>query len=234
MSIREINRVWETSPHKGSELLLLLAIADHANDHGEAWPSQETLAAKTRMSVRQVRRLALTLEESGALGIQRKRLGSKTMIVYTLFTAELPQSTGQDVRSGQEELPDISGVRPDIAVSAEPSIEPSEDQDLSPAPPSKAERDAIWDALEVQFGKPATDSHRRRFGKAQRELLSDRSLTPGEVAAQIPLRAARYKSRWPGVSFTLEAFAKHWPDLGSPSGPSTGAAGPELPDGEVF
>jgi len=31
-----------------SELLVLLAIADYANDEGEAWPSIESIATKSR------------------------------------------------------------------------------------------------------------------------------------------------------------------------------------------
>jgi hypothetical protein len=42
--------VWDTSPAAGNDLLLLLAIADFADDEGEAFPSVETLARKTRMS----------------------------------------------------------------------------------------------------------------------------------------------------------------------------------------
>ena len=57
MSVRIMTQVWEKSQHKGSELLLLLAIADNANDQGLAYPSTKTLAKKTRLSIRQVQRL---------------------------------------------------------------------------------------------------------------------------------------------------------------------------------
>jgi len=38
MSIKVMSYVWEASKAKGSELLLLLAIADHAADDGYCWP----------------------------------------------------------------------------------------------------------------------------------------------------------------------------------------------------
>ena len=50
MSMRMMTQVWERSQHKGSELLLMLAIADNANDQGVAYPSKKTLAKKTRLS----------------------------------------------------------------------------------------------------------------------------------------------------------------------------------------
>ena len=59
MSLRVMNWVWEHSTAKGSELLLLLDIADAADDQGRnAFPSISTLAAKTRMSRRTVQRPA--------------------------------------------------------------------------------------------------------------------------------------------------------------------------------
>jgi hypothetical protein len=57
MSISIMTLVWSESQHKGSELLLLLAIADNANDQGIAYPSLRTLAKKTRMSRRNVIRV---------------------------------------------------------------------------------------------------------------------------------------------------------------------------------
>src|SRR6266540_4691977 len=72
VSIRVMNWVWEHSTAKGSELLLLLAIADAADDHGRnAFPSISTLAAKTRMSRRTVQRLVVKLEDDGHLILQR-------------------------------------------------------------------------------------------------------------------------------------------------------------------
>lgn len=49
-----MNLVWLHSSHKGSELLLLLAIADNADDNGKAWPGIDLLARKTRLTTRGV------------------------------------------------------------------------------------------------------------------------------------------------------------------------------------
>jgi hypothetical protein len=65
MSINVMTRVWQHAQHKGSALLLLLALADHANDEGICWPSIQTLAAKIRMSERQTQRMLGTLIASG-------------------------------------------------------------------------------------------------------------------------------------------------------------------------
>ena len=67
MSIKVMSQVWEHSQMKGSALLLLIAVADFADDEGYAFPSTETLAQKIRMSTRQVIRLRQMLYESGEL-----------------------------------------------------------------------------------------------------------------------------------------------------------------------
>lgn len=70
MSIRIMADVWAFAPQKGSKLLLLLAIADFADDDGKAFPSLETLSKKIRMSERNTQYLLRTLEKEGALKIE--------------------------------------------------------------------------------------------------------------------------------------------------------------------
>lgn len=69
LSIRIMSEVWAFATQKGSKLLLLLAIADFADDHGRAFPSVPTLAKKTRLSVRNVQYMLKALEDEGALKI---------------------------------------------------------------------------------------------------------------------------------------------------------------------
>lgn len=73
MSIKTMSRVWESSSLGGTELLLLLAVADFANDGGEAWPSVAALAKKIRMSERNTRYLLKKIEGSGELEILKNR-----------------------------------------------------------------------------------------------------------------------------------------------------------------
>src|SRR3990167_2787825 len=72
MSIRVMTKVWEKSPQKGTALLLLLAIADFANDDGMAWPGIATLSTKVRMSERYVHRMIKELASAGELKVDYK------------------------------------------------------------------------------------------------------------------------------------------------------------------
>ena len=62
MSQKIIDIVLKTSQHKGSALLLMLAIAKKSNDKGEgATPSNAELAEGTRLSRRSIMLLKLNL-----------------------------------------------------------------------------------------------------------------------------------------------------------------------------
>lgn len=56
MSARITDVVWRKSKAKGSTLLVLLAVADFADDHGNCWPTVERLANKTGLTRRAVQR----------------------------------------------------------------------------------------------------------------------------------------------------------------------------------
>lgn len=126
--------VWEHSQHKGSALLLLLAIADHAHDDGRgAYPSVAALARKIRMSERQVQRILQLLEASEEVGIQWGE-GPRGTNLITVRLHRLPpdkMSPRQDVTPTNGAAGgDKSRQGGDIAMAPEPSLnhqQPSED-----------------------------------------------------------------------------------------------------------
>lgn len=70
MSIKVMTDVWAYADCKGSELLMLLALADFSDDNGEnIYPSMQTLAGKVRMHETQARRIVQTLIKKDLLEI---------------------------------------------------------------------------------------------------------------------------------------------------------------------
>jgi hypothetical protein len=69
MSLDVMTAVWKHSDAKGTDLLLLLALADNADDEGFCFPSYPYLAAKTRMSDRTVRRRISELCDTDELSL---------------------------------------------------------------------------------------------------------------------------------------------------------------------
>jgi len=72
MSVQAMSWVIEKSLQKGSNLLVLLMIANHADTSGRnAYPGVATVAAETRLTERAVRYILPKLEVSGELVIER-------------------------------------------------------------------------------------------------------------------------------------------------------------------
>lgn len=68
MSVEVMSMVFKRYPNGGGEMLLALALADHANDQGTGiYPSIASLAEKTRQSVRAVQYQLRAMEAAGWL-----------------------------------------------------------------------------------------------------------------------------------------------------------------------
>lgn len=70
MSFGATSLVWHHSKAKGTDLLVLISIANFISDQG-AWPKVETIAQGARTSVRQVHRSLLALKELGEITWER-------------------------------------------------------------------------------------------------------------------------------------------------------------------
>lgn len=84
MSIYVSSRVWRSSPQEGDRLLLMLALADYANDDGVCWPSQNSLAKRCRCSERGIVRMIDHLITEGEIILRRPGGGRGNSAVYQL------------------------------------------------------------------------------------------------------------------------------------------------------
>lgn len=99
MSVKAMTYVWENSPYNGNALIVHLALADHCDDQGICWPSQQYLADKCKISVRQIRRIIhqmiadnyLFIEQQSKAGVSNNRyrlLYKKPQVTNVLSTEE--------------------------------------------------------------------------------------------------------------------------------------------------
>lgn len=90
-----ITRVWDYSALRGNDLLMLLAIADFADDDGNAYPAVATLAEKCRIQPRNANKILAALRESGELEV-RQNEGPKGTNRYRVVVpcAPLSKRTG--------------------------------------------------------------------------------------------------------------------------------------------
>lgn len=166
-----MNRVWEIQELKGGRLLIMLAIADHANEEGEAWPSQKSLASKARLDPRQVRRVEESLCKDNYLTVEDRPLNGKVRRVYQLFPKDEDKMSAdkksyneknEDKMSAQKAVKKSAGKRTyslgsghfgtaqaDISdenyshARSEPPIEPSEESSVNQIVPPIGEDD-LW------------------------------------------------------------------------------------------
>lgn len=131
VSVRVLSWVWDHSQAAGNDRLVLLAIADNANDEGTCWPGVALLAHKTRLHPRTVQRCIASLRKMGELGVEFNKGGKdswrrdKRPNLYTVtgyvagrqIVTPLAYGVAEMVERGDRTTPD--GVAP---VSPKPSF----------------------------------------------------------------------------------------------------------------
>jgi Helix-turn-helix domain len=99
MSVKVMARVWAHSQRKDGELLVMLALADFANDGGESWPSIPILAQKARLTERQTRRVLKKLQEAGEVRRSLSNGGRNRRNHYFITVSENPDNiTGKELQ----------------------------------------------------------------------------------------------------------------------------------------
>ncbi|MEU3644062.1 helix-turn-helix domain-containing protein [Lentzea sp. NPDC034063] len=169
MSIKVVTLAWEYAPVAGNELLLLLAIADQANDLGtDAWPSIDTLARKTRLNKRTVQRLLQRLSSAGLVTIEpgggrrsnRYAIDLDLLVSPSSRTADDEDTLPAERHPGQSVTRDICATPGataldhlchDTAVSPNPSCTA-----LSPSPASRAHPGDADDAATTETARATT------------------------------------------------------------------------------
>ena len=111
-----MSKVWEHAPSvKGDRLIVLLALADWANDDGLCWPKMETIASKARTSKDGTSKIVKWLEENGFLTVKRG-LGRSNQSHYKVHPkgdAASPFINSNNDQKGDLKSPFNEGVKDD-------------------------------------------------------------------------------------------------------------------------
>ena len=88
MSVEVSTRVWKYSEQRGTALLILLALADWADDWGYCYPGHKAIAEKVRTTERNVYMLMKKMVKTGELRIIRQGTGGRNKItsIYQVVT----------------------------------------------------------------------------------------------------------------------------------------------------
>lgn len=111
--------IWDKAPCSGNELLVLLSLADWANDGGFCWPSVPSIAAKCRLSDRGVRKIISRLCENGLVTRHCRRGRNHTNHYYiNLNTIQVLPDQKPEL---DDTKPERRCIKPEQASSDEPS-----------------------------------------------------------------------------------------------------------------
>jgi len=155
MSIRLMSEVWQTKLPT-IEKMVLLIIADHANDEGtEAWPSQATMAKKASLSIRTIQRAVNSLVKTKFLFVEKHGGGSANCrddrrphrYTINLKTLRGDQATTRILRGDADNL-DGATFTPDTGRLSRPKNLPLE-------PPLETPFDLFWEVYPIKVGKQA-------------------------------------------------------------------------------
>lgn len=218
MSIHLMTAVWGCELAQ-NEQAVALALADWGNDDGSSiFPSVARIAWKTGYSDRQVRRILRGLESRELLVVVTKATRHRPT-EYRMITTAVPQKPPfrADILSPLEpSRADTEGSqgghpgspRPDIAMSPEPSKEPSVKNHQSREAPASRKRDEIFEAV-VQACYPRnnglTQTARGRANRAAKELKE-----VGATVEEIELFSMLWPSHFPGAQLTPQAMTGNW------------------------
>ena len=102
MSIRIMTAVWELVDITASETLLLISLADQANDDGVCWPSVGTIQRRTKLSERTVQGLLSKLRKKGYVS-WTERSGHSNIYQLPISLIHNPRNSRppQPLRGGQ-------------------------------------------------------------------------------------------------------------------------------------
>ena len=227
--------VWSYSKAQGTDLLVLLALADIANDEGECWPSISYISKKCRIGSRTAQRHIRNLAEIGEVvvifgGGKASKAGGVRSNHYRITVFLDPEDAPDPVISTPchddtpvtDDTPDpvsvdtqtLSALTPDTSLIHQVDTSLPELAAPVPATSTVTVRDHIFDTLCDVCGIDSAELNKSARGSLNAALRSIRESTPDVTTDEIEDRASEYRKRFT-APLTAPALAKHWPALGT-------------------
>jgi hypothetical protein len=141
MSVQAITWALDYAAGSVTEKVLLLVLANYANEFGVSWPSQKTLADQTALGERTVRRVLADMERRGVIRriVRRRGNGSRQsdMILLAAFEGRKPAPPGM-LDDGPDDVPDgaKSGPSDQPANGDNRPMRPLDNRPPDPDPPA--------------------------------------------------------------------------------------------------
>jgi hypothetical protein len=213
MSIQEFNRIWDKGKAEGSALLVLLALADIADDEGYCWPKIDTLSRRARISSRQVSTIVEELcaigEIARIVGVGRGR--PSLYVILSGLDDETKLLREKGLRAKQEEIMQkLHGLRSKKAQKAKKFHENTSGN-------STEQAEKVQGFHENPLGNSADDAEKV---KSFHEMATDESgdLTPNDTLShhvldsnQVVVESTTVTAQQSGQNAEQSAEQKYYP-----------------------
>jgi hypothetical protein len=220
VSIKVMTAVWDRSAHTGTDLLMLLALADFSDDQGNSYPSVPTLAMKCRMRVRNATYILRALESSGELEV-RPNEGPKGTNRYRIALELLGKKAPQPV-TGVQALAGVQSVAGVQSSAAPPAIQRQKPlQRIAPEPSLNRQEPSKKRATQSRAGdvakkkpKPITLRQLMNEGVSEDVAAEFLALRKSHRAALTPLAWSGIKAQVSKAGWTIEEALRKCIDRG--------------------
>lgn len=209
---------WALSQTTGSptKKLVLLRLADQANDRGFCWPGKDSIARHCEVHKKTVQKALQELHQQGLIRIEHRKDDDGIVNLTSRYWLQIGVGA-QDSQGGSQDSQGV-GAQDSPNPHLEPSMNPKNpcpaDAEASAEPSQKKPdrpRDPIWDTLMEVCGIDTSaipKSARGGYNRAVKELRE-----VGATPDQIKSRAQRWHKVYSGATLTPPALVKHWASL---------------------
>jgi hypothetical protein len=179
MSIRFWNWVWAQEELTSFETLVLLCLADMADDEGTSFPSIKTLAKRCRTSERTIQRCIAVLKKKGMVQVRARIIGGQQSSNYFLLMAD-SAGANSTKGSGDKGSPGDTAVTPTVTAEALTG-----DSDVTRIVKSNRQDNHDGGAIVLEFPTCIDSTHRDEcLAKLSGITLADAQLVLDELAAR--------------------------------------------------
>jgi hypothetical protein len=139
VSVRCIDRVLNCSQHAGTELLMLVVLADYSDDDGNSYPAVASLARKCRMTPRNANYILCALQSSGELRVLKNE-GPRGTNRYRILLSRLGESRSTEAATALKPTSALKAASTSKgAFTLKPTSDPPEDDFPRPLKPGSDE-----------------------------------------------------------------------------------------------
>lgn len=177
MSLRHMIKAFECKIGSHVQKLVLIKLADNANDDGKCWPSLQRIANECEISKRTAINAIKALEGKGFLRVHRERtsadMNKVNQYTLTLGGGESNSLGGESAAPGGGESP-----APRTSHSLEPTNEPNNDCPDEQSHPTELVEKAfqhfwkVWKQTKKDIGKIDTSPKESTFGKKWKPMFN--------------------------------------------------------------